>query len=162
MISGGLQIGKEKAEKMSEKILSENDRSNDITFQSGEPQVQDPPRPRRKLRRLRDTASHLIIGALCLNCRTFDLQVGDRVVLLTPTEFELLYYLMSRAGQAFSAEQLLCQLWQYSPGAGRPELIRAHIKNLRIKIEQNPKEPAYLRTIWRSGYTISATEQPTM
>jgi DNA-binding response OmpR family regulator len=131
-------------------------------FQSAEPQVQNAPRPRQKLPRSRDIASHLIVGALCLNCRTFDLQVGDRVVLLTPTEFELLYHLMSGAGQVFSAEQLLCQVWQYSPGAGRPELIRAHIKNLRIKIEQNPKEPAYLRTIGRSGYTISATEQPAM
>ena len=121
--------------------------------------MQDAPRPRQKLPRSRDTASHLIVGALRLNCRTFDLRVGDRMVLLTPAEFELLYYLMSRAVQVFSSEQLLRELWQYPPGAGRPELIRAHIKNLRIKIEQNPREPEYLRTIGRSGYTISETDQ---
>jgi DNA-binding response OmpR family regulator len=131
-------------------------------FQSVEPHVQDAPHPRPKLRRSRDTATQLIVGALRLNCRSFNLQVGDKMVELTPAEFELLHFLMSRAGLVFSAEELLCQVWQYPPGAGRPDLIRAHIKNLRIKIEQNPKEPAYLRTIWRSGYTISATEQPAM
>ena len=100
----------------------------------------------------------LIVGSLCLNCRTFDLQVDDRAILLTPAEFELLYHLMSRAGQVFSAEQLLCQVWGYPPGTGRPELIRAHIKNLRGKIEQNPKEPSHLRTVGHLGYTIGETE----
>jgi DNA-binding response OmpR family regulator len=93
-----------------------------------------------------------------LNCRTFDLRVGDRVVVLTPAEFELLYCLMSHAGRILSAEQLLCQVWQYPPGTGRSELIRAHIRNLRIKIERNSREPEYLRTIGRRGYTIVASD----
>lgn len=129
-------------------------------LQSGEPKVQNASRARRKLIRSRDASSRLIVGALCLNCRTFDLQIGDRVVILTPAEFELLYYLMSRAGQVFSSEQLLHEVWQYPPGAGRSELIRAHIKNLRSKIEQNPREPEYLRTIGHIGYTISERETP--
>lgn len=80
--------------------------------------------------------------------------MGDKAVLLTPVEFELLYFLMSRAGEVLSAEQLLCQVWQYPPGSGRSELIRAHIKNLRMKIERDSKEPVYLKTIGRRGYTI--------
>ena len=123
--------------------------------QAGELQVPDAPRLRRKLLRSRGAASQLIVGALCLNCRTFDLQVGSRTVLLTPAEFDLLYYLMSRSEQVISSEQLLHEVWQYPSGAGHPELIRAHIKNLRVKIEQNPKEPVFLRTIGRNGYTIS-------
>ncbi len=103
----------------------------------------------------REMPPRLTVGALCLDCRAFDLKIGDRAVQLTPAEFDLLYYLMSRAGQVFSAEHLLCAIWQYPPGAGRRELIRAHVKNLRVKIEQNPTEPTYLRTIGRLGYTIS-------
>jgi DNA-binding response OmpR family regulator len=99
-------------------------------------------------------AAPLIVGALSLNCLTFDLRVGDRVVVLTPAEFALLHYMMSNAGQVLSTEQLLCQVWQYPPGSKRSVLIRAHIKNLRIKIERNSREPEYLRTIGHRGYTI--------
>lgn len=115
-----------------------------------------PPRARRKFAGAPDAPPRVTVGALRLNCRTFDLQVDDRTVLLTPAEFELLYYLMSRAGEVFSAEQLLREVWGYAPGAGRAELIRAHIKNLRAKIEPNPQAPTRLRTVGRLGYTIAA------
>jgi DNA-binding response OmpR family regulator len=143
-------------------ILEIDDLMKSVLLQAGEPKVRNAPRARRKLIQSRDASSRLIVGALCLNCCTFSLKVGNKMVAPTPAEFELLYYLMSRPGQVFSAETLLRDVWQYSPGAGRPELIRAHIKNLRIKIEQNPKEPAYLRTIRRSGYTIGVIELPAM
>ena len=120
----------------------------------GESQVHNSPRLRPKPIGSRETQPSLTVGALCLNFRTCNLRVGDRVVLLTPSEFELLHYLMSRVGQVLPAEQLLCQVWQYPPGTGRSELIRAHIKNLRIKIERNSREPEYLRTIGRRGYVI--------
>jgi DNA-binding response OmpR family regulator len=115
----------------------------------------------RKVARSQEMPPRLTVGALGLNCRTFDLTVEGRIVPLTPAEFELLYYLMSRAGQVFSAEQLLRDLWHYPPGAGRPELIRAHIKNLRGKIEQDPRAPAFLRTVGHRGYTIGDKELPT-
>jgi len=95
-----------------------------------------------------------------LNCRTFDLDVDGRTILLTPAEFELLYCLMAGAGRIFSAKELLRQVWGYPPGTGEPELVRAHIKNLRSKIEQNPKEPVRLRTVGHRGYTIGARELP--
>jgi DNA-binding response OmpR family regulator len=108
----------------------------------------------------REMPPSLIVGVLRLNCRTFDLQIDGRTVALTPAEFDLLYYLMSHAGQVFSTEQLLCQVWQYPPGAGHPELIRAHVKNLRSKIEPNPQEPVCLKTIGRWGYTINSPGEP--
>ena len=123
----------------------------------GEPQAYKSPHVRRKSIELHGTP-HLIVGALCLDCRTFCLRVDGRVVLLTPAEFELLYCLMSSAGQVLSSDQLLGQVWQYPPGTRRSGLIRAHIKNLRIKIERNAREPEYLRTIGRRGYTIGETD----
>ncbi len=107
-----------------------------------------------------ETPPRLIVGALSLNCHNFELTVGDKTVLLTPVEFELLYFLMSHAGRVFSSKQLLREVWQYPPGTGSPELVRAHIRNLRTKIEPDPKSPVYLKTVGRFGYAIHGGETP--
>ena len=97
----------------------------------------------------------LEIGPLSLDPRTFELTVGDEVLLLTPVEFELLYHLMNHAGEVISTERLLQEVWEYPPGTGDPNLVRAHIKNIRAKIEPSPSNPTYVRTISRHGYVIS-------
>ena len=102
--------------------------------------------------------TYLNVGALSLNCQTYEVSIGDKNALLTPVEFELLYFLMTHAGTIFSSEDLLTGVWKYPPGTGSPELVRTHIKNLRAKIEPNPREPAYLQTVGRFGYTIRAGE----
>ena len=79
-------------------------------------------------------------------------------MLLTPVEFELLYFLMGHAGEVFSSEQLLCEVWKYPPGTGTPEVVRMHIMNLRGKIEPNPRNPVSLQTIGRFGYTIATVQ----
>jgi DNA-binding response OmpR family regulator len=102
----------------------------------------------------------LTVGDLSLNRRTYEARAGSRVSLLTPIEFELLHYLMSHAGEVFSSERLLQEVWEYPIGTGDPALVRMHIKNIRDKIENNPKRPRFLRTISRHGYTV-ATDQAT-
>jgi len=96
----------------------------------------------------------LTVGDLSLNRRTYEARAGSRVSLLTPIEFELLHYLMSHAGDIFSSERLLQEVWEYPIGTGDPALVRMHIKNIRDKIENNPKRPRFLRTISRHGYTV--------
>lgn len=105
-----------------------------------------------------EAPARLNVGALCLNAQTFQVSGPDKTARLTPVEFELLYFLMSHPGQVFTAEQLLREVWQYPPATGSPELVRVHIKNLRSKIEPDPKHPSYLRTIGRFGYTIRVEE----
>jgi len=105
-----------------------------------------------------EAPARLSVGALSLNAQTFEVSLPDKTARLTPVEFELLYFLMSHPGQVFTAEQLLREVWQYPPDTGSPELVRVHIKNLRGKIEPDPKHPSYLRTIGRFGYTIRAEE----
>lgn len=102
----------------------------------------------------------LTVDDLSLNRRTYEARAGSRVSLLTPIEFELLHYLMSHAGEVFSSERLLQEVWEYPIGTGDPALVRMHIKNIRDKIENNPKRPRFLRTISRHGYTV-ATDQAT-
>lgn len=97
----------------------------------------------------------LEVGSLSLDPRTFKLNVEDKVLLLTPVEFELLYCLMKQAGEVISTERLLQEVWEYPPGTGDPNLVRAHIKNIRAKIESSPNNPIYIKTVSRHGYTVS-------
>ncbi|MEA3401627.1 MAG: response regulator transcription factor [Armatimonadota bacterium] len=98
--------------------------------------------------------SRIEVGALALERNTRRAVVDDRAVSLTPVEFDLLDHLMSHAGEVFSAEQLLQQVWGYSPGTGDGGLVRWHVKNLREKIEDDPSDPQYIKTVFRHGYTI--------
>ena len=94
-------------------------------------------------------------GEVTLDCRTFNVVTPTRSVLLTNVQFDLLYHLMTHAGQVFTSQQLLQDVWDYPPDTGSPELVRAHIKNLRDKIEPGTGEPIYVRTIQGHGYTFS-------
>ncbi len=105
--------------------------------------------------------TQIIVGPLTLNLETFELTVEGRLVKPTPVEFELLQFLMRNAGKVYTTEQLLQEVWKYPPGTGSQEVVRAHVRNLRAKLEPNPRAPIYLRTIGRFGYTISVEEKRT-
>jgi DNA-binding response OmpR family regulator len=93
---------------------------------------------------------------LTLNSHTFEVSTLEKQgVLLTPTEFDLLYHLMLHAGHVFSSERLLQEVWDFPYDTGSTDLVRAHIKNLREKIEVDPKNPLYVRTVPRHGYVVS-------
>jgi two-component system, OmpR family, alkaline phosphatase synthesis response regulator PhoP len=70
---------------------------------------------------------------------------------LTPTEFKILEILAANPGRVFSRLQIVEQVQGYAFD-GYERTIDAHIKNLRRKIETNPKEPQYIQTIYGVGY----------
>jgi DNA-binding response OmpR family regulator len=111
----------------------------------------------RRVERLpaQEAPSVIEAGGLALDIRTFEVTTREKTVLLTPTEFDLLYHLMSNAGQVFSSERLLQEVWDFPYDTGSTDLVRAHVKNLRDKVEPNPREPAYIRTVPRHGYVIA-------
>jgi DNA-binding response OmpR family regulator len=90
-----------------------------------------------------------------LDTRSFKVTTPNGTTLLTNVQFDLLYHLMSNANEVFTSQQLLQDVWDYPRDTGSPELVRAHIKNLRDKIETNPKDPDYIRTIQGHGYTFA-------
>jgi DNA-binding response OmpR family regulator len=95
-------------------------------------------------------------SGLALDSRTFEVTTQEKKgVLLTPTEFDLLYHLMLHAGQVFSSDRLLQEVWDFPYDTGSTDLVRAHIKNLREKIEPDPRSPIYVRTVPRHGYTVT-------
>lgn len=105
-----------------------------------------------------ETPNKVQVGDVILDCRTFQVTTPTDTVLLTNVQFDLLYHLMSNAGQVFTSQQLLQDVWDYPRDTGSPELVRAHIKNLREKIEPVSNQPVYIRTIQGHGYTFGGDE----
>ncbi len=100
-------------------------------------------------------ANKLIAGSLTLDLKAGRVEIKDNdVIQLTPAEFELLQYFMSHPNQTFSGEELLEKVWAYEPGTADQSLARWHIRNLRAKIEPDPTNPTYIRTIPRHGYIL--------
>jgi len=75
---------------------------------------------------------------------------GGRELSLTTREFDLLAFLMSHPGQAFSRSDLLEQVWGWS--FGDQSTVTVHVRRLREKVERAPAEPSRLVTVWGVGY----------
>ena len=98
----------------------------------------------------------LSIGDLCLNPQSREVTAGERQAQLTPAELDLLRYLMERPETVFSSQDLLRNVWGYTPETAEQGLVRWHMMNLRTKIERDPSHPTYLRTVPRHGYMLCA------
>ncbi|TFG68832.1 MAG: response regulator transcription factor [Anaerolineales bacterium] len=86
-----------------------------------------------------------------------ELKISGKIVELTPTEFNLLQALMENAGHTLSREELLEIGMGYAyEGMGRT--LDTHIRNLRLKIEPNPKEPSYIQTVHGVGYRLTRSQ----
>jgi DNA-binding response OmpR family regulator len=103
--------------------------------------------------------SEVVAGNVVLDCRSFKVTTPNGTALLTNVQFDLIYHLMSNADQVFNSQQLLQDVWDYPRDTGSPELVRAHIKNLREKIEPVPSDPKYIRTIQGHGYTFTTNPE---
>ena len=108
------------------------------------------------LRRARPQVSVevLEVGGLTLNMRTREASSEANTLVLTPTEFSLLEYMLRRPGEILPTNRLLEDVWDYPPGVGDPALVRMHIRNLREKLEADPSDPRWILTVGRQGYVI--------
>jgi DNA-binding response OmpR family regulator len=97
----------------------------------------------------------LVIGDLRLDSSTHQIYVSNLpAIQLTATEHRLLRYLMEHANQALSPQHLLEAVWDYPPNTGDPDLVRAHVRNLRAKLDTDDSTTV-IRTIHGVGYMIS-------
>ena len=93
-----------------------------------------------------------ILGGLELNEDTVELTVDGKAVKLTPLEFKIVTLLMKNPGRVFSAEEIYERVWNEK--AVNTDTIMVHVRNIRDKIEINPKEPKYLKVVWGVGYKM--------
>lgn len=99
-----------------------------------------------------DTTPKVVrIADLELDLQAHQLTRTDIIIELTPTEFNLLAVMASQPGRAFTRMQLL-ENSQGTSFEGYERTIDAHIKNLRAKLEPNPKKPRYIETVFGIGY----------
>ena len=110
---------------------------------------------RRSQSGARSTSQVLQTGNLSLDIGRRELRVNGDPIELTPSEFGLLQVLMRNPGYAFTRAELLESALGYAhEGMGRT--LDSHIKNLRQKIEPNPKKPSYIQTIYGVGYKLNS------
>ena len=91
-------------------------------------------------------------GGLEVNEDTVSVTIDDRPVKVTPIEFKILLLLIRNPGRVFPADEIYERVW--NERAINTDTVMVHIRNLREKIEVNPKEPKYLKVVWGVGYKI--------
>jgi two-component system KDP operon response regulator KdpE len=96
----------------------------------------------------------IVRGELVADLERHEVRQGEKVLELTPTEFNLLVYLMENAGKVLQHQMILQNVWgpEYGPES---EYLRVYIGRLRQKIEADPANPKYLHTERGIGYLFS-------
>ena len=112
-------------------------------------------RYRRFMERLGDKEENSrihTIGGLEINEDNVEVTVDGDPVKMTPIEYKILLLLMKNPGRVFSAEEIYERVW--NERAINTDTIMVHVRNIREKIEVNPREPKYLKVVWGVGYKI--------
>jgi two-component system KDP operon response regulator KdpE len=100
------------------------------------------------------TDSSSKIGAVLLDFLRHRVEKSGQIVSLTPKEFDTLHYLMQHAGQPVTHARLLMAVW--GPGySNEREYLRVIVRQLRVKLEENPSRPEYLLTEPYIGYRFA-------
>jgi DNA-binding response OmpR family regulator len=114
-------------------------------------------RVRAVLRRTESAAvkmKRIEITGLTIDLEKHEVRRGDKLLELTPTEFELLRVMAEAPGRVYSRMQLLDKV-QGSAYEGYERVIDSHIKNLRKKVETDPDLPRYILTVRGIGYKLA-------
>lgn len=139
---------------------SEADRIKGLEL-GGDDYIVKPFSPRELIARIRtvlrglshsDTAVEVLrLGNLEIDISSMTVQVEGRNVLTTVREFRLLEYLATHRGRVLTRDQLLDAVWRETPFV-TPRSIDVYIRRLREKIERDPRQPEYLKTLRGIGY----------
>ncbi|MGL5352227.1 MAG: response regulator transcription factor [Clostridium sp.] len=99
-----------------------------------------------------EVSNSYIAGGLELNVDTKEVSVDGKSVKITPREYKILELLIKNQGRVFSADEIYERVWNEI--AINSDTIMVHVRNIREKIEVNPKNPKYLKVVWGVGYKI--------
>ncbi|MGO5137608.1 response regulator transcription factor [Clostridium butyricum] len=96
----------------------------------------------------------LLVSDMVINTDEKTVSVDGILIPLTSTEYDILELLALNRKKIFSMENIYSSIWNDSYIGASDNAIMVHIKNLRKKLEKNPKEPKYIKTAWGRGYYI--------
>jgi DNA-binding response OmpR family regulator len=105
-----------------------------------------------------DPKSELHIGELCIYFDKRKVLLGSDTIELTAKEFDLLSHFALHPGRSYSRGEILSAVWGYQ-FSGYEHTVNSHINRLRNKIEKNPAEPKYIKTVWGIGYRFVEPEE---
>lgn len=109
-------------------------------------------RLRRYTRMSCDTKEHLYrVNDLVINDISKRVFVGKQEIKLTPIEYEIVKLLVQEKGKVLSISQIYEAIWHMKP-IGADNTIAVHIHHIREKLEENPREPKYIKAVWGTGY----------
>ena len=94
------------------------------------------------------------IRGLEINPKTHQVFINEKEVALTVKEFELLQLLASNPNRVFSKEEIFQKVWGFEADQDIPT-ITVHVRRIREKIEEDPSDPQYVKTIWGVGYKLT-------
>ena len=92
-------------------------------------------------------------GGIELTNATKEVRLDGEKVNLTPTEFDILKFLMEHVGNVYSPRDIYEAVWHETP-YGSESAVAVHIRHLREKIEIDPGNPRYIKVIWGQGYKL--------
>ena len=92
------------------------------------------------------------VGGLEVNEETVEVNADGKNVKVTPIEFKILLLLIRNPGRVFPAEEIYERVW--NERAINTDTVMVHIRNLREKIEVDPKDPKYIKVVWGVGYKL--------
>lgn len=101
-----------------------------------------------------DVSEHVLTtGGLELDTDKKQVTVDGEEVRLTALEYQILEYLMQNMGRVLSTAQIYEAVW-HEPALSTEKTVTVHIRNIREKIEIDPKNPNYLKVVWGLGYKV--------
>ncbi|WP_073062933.1 response regulator transcription factor [Fodinibius roseus] len=100
----------------------------------------------------------LSFGNLLIEPVKHQVRLGDRILEVTAKEFELLLLFARHPGRTFSRQELLDNVWGYQFD-GYEHTVNTHINRLRSKIEEDPSDPTYIKTVWGVGYRFTELDE---
>ncbi|CAN5384895.1 response regulator transcription factor [soil metagenome] len=101
-----------------------------------------------------DTPELLRIGPLTVDTAARRVTKAGTELALTVRELDLLAYLMAHAGKAFTRTQLMEAVWGWT--FGDQSTVTVHVRRVREKIEDDPRDPRLIQTVWGVGYRMDA------
>lgn len=93
------------------------------------------------------------IGEMIIDRKRYTVLVGGRKIDLSAKEFEILCYLAINKNQVLTKEMIYNKIWD-NESFGDLNTVSVHIRKIREKIESDPKNPRYIKTIWSVGYKL--------
>ena len=102
---------------------------------------------------LKENENLITIEDLTINLETHEVKLGDTLLKLTPTEFDILSLLAKSRGKVFSIENIYESVWNQEFMTS-DNTVMVHIRKIREKVELDPRNPRFIKTVWGVGYKI--------